>query len=252
MGYWEKEVRAGNTIEKTKYKSGRKNLKIEIGPKVNETSDKQKRQNDKNAENKCRWDINANFKAGDWWICLRYPPKTKPSKEKVKADIDKFFRETRKVYRKAGKELKYIMSVGFGERGAVHFHLIMNYIEGKKIAAVWYKIAGTEETPYPRIEFTPMDSRQNHGNLASYIIKNTLESFYDEKRRIYAKRYCKSSNLKKPKIKVRKVSAKNWRKPKAPKGYYIDKQYSYEGYSDDGYQYQHYVLVKIHTAEDED
>ena len=251
MGYWQKKVRAGNTIEITKYKSGRKNLKIIIAPKSSETSDKQKRQNDKNAENKCRWLINTNFKAGDWWIYLTYPAKVRPTKEKAKADIDKFFRDIRKVYRKSNKELKYIMTAGIGKRGAVHFHLVMNYIEAQKIADIWRQIAGTEETPYPRMEFIPMDSRKNHSDLASYIIKNTLESFYDINRRIYAQRFCKSRNLKKPKIKVEKISAKNWRAPKAPKGYYIDKQYTYEGYNDDGHQYQHYILVKIATDEDD-
>ena len=249
MGRWRKKIKAGNTFEIFEYASGRKGLKIPVAPKSNETSEKQKRQNDKNAESKCRWYINQNFRAGDWWIYLTYPAKIRPTIEKAKNDISNFFRGMRTIYKKAGKELKYIMAAGIGKRGAVHFHLVMNYIEAGKIAEIWRAIAGTKETPYPTMNFKPMDTRINHADLAAYIIKNTLESFYDPERRLYADRFCKSRNLKKPKITVKKVKAKRWRKQKPPKGYYLDKRYTYEGYTEDGYPYRHYIFIKIHGEE---
>lgn len=241
--YYQKTIIAGSTIEKFKYKSGRKDLKIKVLPASKVTTEKQRKQNEKNAAMKVRWYINTNFNKGDWWITFTYPANVRPSSQQVRSDVDKFTRELRKIYRKEGKTAKYIMAVGIGKRGAAHLHMVINFIDAQKIADAWRSIVGTPETPYPTMNFKSMDGRKNHADLAAYIIKNSCESFYDSKRRVYAKRFCNSTNLKKPITIIRKIKAKNWRPPRPVKGYYVDKQYTHEGITGGGYPYQHYILV---------
>lgn len=244
---YRKTVIAGETIERFQYASARKGLKIQVGPKTQETTAKQRKQNEKNATDRLRWLINANFTQGDWWVTLEYPARAKPTNEQIKANMEYFFKKLRPLYRRAGKELKYIMVAVRGKRGAVHIHLVLNFIEAQQIADAWRKIAGTKEAPYPVINFRPMDSRKNHADLAAYVIKNSSECYYDPARRIYGKRCCKSTNLQPPVIHVEEIKSKRWRKPQAFKGYYLDKNHIYIGQDEEGYPYQHYIMIREET-----
>lgn len=242
-----KIVKAGNTEEVFTYTSGRIGLKIPVLPKMNETTEKQIKQNEKNATNKVRWYINGNFNQGDWWLTAEYPPNVRPSPEQVKTDIAKFTRNLRKIYQKEEKNFKYIFSVGIGKRGAAHLHIVLNYIEAEKIANAWRKIVGTKETPYPTMKFSPMDGRKNHADLAAYIIKNSCETYYDENRRVYGRRFCKSTNLIPPQIEVKIIHTKYIREPRDRKEYYVDRRYTYQGIDENGYPYQHYILVRVNS-----
>lgn len=247
---YKKVIIAGDVKEEITYISGRKGLKIPVSPKMNETTDKQRKQNEKNAADKARWDINTNFKKGDWWATLNYPPNVRPTPAKVREDVDNFLKKMRKNYRAEKNIFKYVYTVGIGKRGAAHLHIVMNYIAAEKIADTWRTIVGTKETPYPVMKFTPLDGRKNHADLAAYLIKNSCETFYDTNKRVYAKRYCKS-RLKKPDIRVIELKTKTFRKPRERKGYYMEKKYTYEGFTEDGQPYQHFTFVRLKSIYEE-
>lgn len=238
-----KRVVAGATIEDKYFYSGRLGKKIPVGAKTKETSIKQLKQNERSAEEKLRHYINNNFGAGDWWICYRLPYGIRLTQEQIKKLLEKFLRDMRAAYRKAGQQFKYIYTAGLGKRGALHFHMICNRISAQTIATLWQKHAGNEKNKYPSIDFKIMDSRGNHAELASYIMKNSLEIFYDTSRRIHKKRWCQSTNLRPPKISYT-VLKRNWNQTQKPlKGYYI--QHVYDGIDQNNNPYRHIISVRI-------
>lgn len=243
MGRVHKKVIAGKTREDFYFWTGRLGKKIKTNPAMKETTLKQLKQNENDSEKRLRWYINTNFTAGDWWLCLHLPPKTIITQEDARKLLDKFLREMRKQYKKKEKLCKYIYTAGIGKRGALHFHMICNHIEAQIIADAWQKFAGTEQYKYPSVDFQAMDRRENHQELASYIMKNSREIFYDTNRRIHSRRWCKSKNLQAPKIEYTTLK-RNWNKnPKPSKGYYI--QTIYDGMDFNGNIYRHIIQVRI-------
>ncbi len=247
MPYILTKVVAGITTEIMKSYSGRYGTKIINAPKEKESPEKLKNYQDKVAERKCRWLINTNFKFGDLWMTLTYPAWTRPTSEKARKDIDKFLKNCRRYYKRAGQIFKYIMTAGRTSRGAVHFHFVINKFDLEKISSIWWSIAGNEKTPCPKVDYRVLDNTGQYNKIAAYLIKNSKETFWSEDR-IHSKHFCASKNLEQPTITKEIIGASAWRKePKAPKGYYIDKNTIHNGINEMGYQCQHYTLVKINN-----
>lgn len=240
-----KKVIAGNTKEFSNYYSGRyKNYAPRL-PAEKRTEERMRRWQDKRAEDNCRHAIHCNFGVGDLFATLHYPPKTRKSSEEIREDIKELLRQLRKLFKKTGAVLKYIFTVGRGKRGAIHFHMVLNQMSTKVLEDIWQDITGTDECPYPSVYIRHLDRSGYYPKVAAYLIKNAKETFWSEDR-IYGKRYCASRNLKKPIIKVEEIGAKTWLKePRQQKGYYIDKNYNYNGFDGAGYPYQSYVMVKL-------
>ena len=244
--YIKQKITAGNTVEVINYISGR------IGAQGNNrekrekvTPEKIRRWQDKRAEDHCRWQLNTNFKPGDLWLRFGYPANTRKTAEEIKANITLFLKKLRKIYKKAGKVLKYIFSVGKGKRGGIHFHMVLNRIETVPVVAAWQEIAGTESCRFPSVDIKHLDRAGYYPKVAAYIIKNGLETFRSSEK-IYNKRYCASRSLDKPKIKREIITAGKWlEKPRAIKGYYLDRDSVWEGTADSGFPYQSYTLVRL-------
>ena len=207
-------------------------------PKTQKTPESQKKQNEGIAIKKLRRSINANFGYGDYHIVLNYEPRYRPkTPQEAKENLEKFLRGMRTAYKKRGKVFKYVATTEFGER-AWHHHLIINCvdIDVMMISDIW---------EYGRPGLFPLDKTGQYKQLASYIIKQTRETFNDPKRQVHKKRWCSSTNLIKPEPIIEIVKASSWREdPKPIEGYMMTEHYS--GTNDiTGYQYQFYNMVKI-------
>ena len=87
-----------------------------------------------------------------------------------------------------------------------------------------------------------LDDTGQYGKLASYLIKEVTEK--GEK---LPRRYSPSKNLKIPVPKKRIILERKFfkRDPRPKKGYYIDQQSIFSGFTADGYQFLKYIQVKI-------
>lgn len=207
--------------------------------KVKPTVECQKEVNKREAEKKLKRLINKNFHFGDYHILLTYEPRWRPADPvAAKNHLEQFNRDVRKVYKKLGKKYKYIAASGFGSTAA-HHHLVLNGIDPSLLMDCW---------PYGRVKIFPLDRTGQYKKLASYIIKQTKETFSDPARRVHGKRWCQSTNLIIPKPKKKKVAANSWRQvPFVPKGYILED--FIVDVNKAGYPYQFYTLRKVNFFE---
>lgn len=236
MAYVRKDADFGFFKETYKYTSNR------IGRRqtakamyIGKTPLNQLRYQDKKAERMIRWKLVMNFTGDDIFVTLTYPPRTRKSSEEARHDIALFISRMRRIYKKKGLVFKYIYTSGRSKRGAIHFHIVMSYIDTKLITHAWWNIAGTFELACPRVDIRHLDEGRydstKYRKLAAYLVKNSCETFYSPDP-IHKKRYCQSLNLEMPSITVQIVSANEWKKqPAAQKGYYIDKNNFFDGWA---------------------
>lgn len=128
MPYIIEVVKAGNTIEVSKYYSSRFNKKgVKRGKRKQLTTDEQREVNKRAAEKKLRRLINENFQEGDTHLVLDYKLSERPAGRKaMRADADDFLQEMRKLYKSLGLVFKYIHVMEIGKKGALHHHLVIN------------------------------------------------------------------------------------------------------------------------------
>jgi hypothetical protein len=240
MPYIMSITNAGKTVEVEKYYTLRYKAKgVKRGEVVNPTSEDQKDINLKLAEKKLRHRINANFSEGDFHTVFDYRKDERPdTKEQMREDIDKAFRELRKEYKKQGKEFKYIHVMEVGSKGARHHHLVINYIDTKILQKCWIK---------GRVKVFPLDETGQYAELAAYLIKQTSKS-----KELQSKRWNCSKNLIIPEPNKIIISTREWYRtvPQAKKGYYIDKNSIYKGVNKfTGYGYFKYTMIKVPEKE---
>lgn len=194
--------------------------------------------------------IEANYGPGDWHVTLTCRPEERPGKEEAPKVIRKFWRDLKKEYRKQGWELKIIIVIEIGERGAVHWHMIVNDMHNGKIST-----AGLIRKLWDRgrTYFSPLDDSGDYGILAAYIVKNSGESKESEEK-IEKQSYMRSRNLVKPKVIPEKVEARGWRKePKEPEGWELVKGSLVNGVNQyTGQPYQYYTLRRLAGGEEEE
>ena len=113
--------------------------------------------------------------------------------------------------------------------------MIINRIEGADliIKSAWNKGGVNQKLMYEEGGFR---------ELAEYIAKKPAEE-----NAIKEKWYSRSRNLIIPEPEKKVMSGKTWRKePKAPKGYYLDKESMVEGINPvTNYKYRYYTFVKL-------
>lgn len=243
--YVRKTMYAGPIIRRYNYVSGRIGKRDRNRKREKPTAEKVLKWQDKRAEEMCMGLLWTNFRPGDLFMTLSYPPKTWKDSESVRRDIKKFIHRLRKLYKKLGKELKYILSVGRGKRGRIHFHIILPHVDSIKVERIWQDVAGTDDCPYPYCNTKHLVSNYDWKKLAEYMVKNGLETFRSDDP-IYNRRYVTSRNLKKPRIKRETMNASHWLKtPKPIKGYRLDKESVWNGEGLTGFPYQSYTLVRL-------
>lgn len=189
MPYIYAETRAGRTVLIEKYYSSRYHKKgILRSPNYQKTKDSQEKANQRKEVRRLTLLLNANFQYGDHHLVLDYKLGSRPATpEDAKRDRGTFLRRLRKLYRRNGQDLKYVVVTEFGKRGALHHHLIMNHgIDTKLIQEIWEK---------GRCHFNPMDKTGEYSKLASYLLKNRP---YWKKQGGKGKQYSASRNLVTP------------------------------------------------------
>ncbi len=256
--YVRKTVYMKNIIERCNYFTGRLGKKINNGAVKGKTPENQLRYQDRKAARILYYKLNMNFSGGDLFMTLTYPPHTPISSQQARHDIKNFLDTLRRIYKRSNMTLKYAYVSGKSKRGMVHFHIVLNKYDTQIITGVWHNIVGTFEVPYPRVNIRHLDNSGDYMKLASYMIKNSCETFYSDDP-IHKKRFCASLNLEMPHIEKEIIDAKEWRKaPKPIKGYVIDKNSIYDGYgwSDEGSLFascriQRYKMIKYdHTLKE--
>lgn len=233
MPYLKKTTKVGNRIYVEKVFSARYGKRTIPGPKKNKTDAAVKKQQQREREKKLRWLIEANFVPGDWHVTLTFRKDCRTTdREKIKAIKKEFMNALRKIYKKEGKELKFVC-VTEKLKTCVHFHVVLNDIPhlAKEVTCAWKYGRAYTSSLY--------ESDDGFKQLASYMIKEDHVKGEQS--------YSRSRNLIIPETKVEVISAKKWTKePKAKKGYYIQKGSVKDGISEiTGYQYQYYTMIKI-------
>lgn len=240
MAYYRTEITAGMTVEV--YNSFTKRVGVKNKrSKRKPTPEEMKKINQTNAENKLRRKINANFGQGDFHLVLTYKKDERPTPEEAKENIRDFLIQMRKAYKGMNAELKYINVTEYKAK-AIHHHLIINDVENQNISKL-VRSLWSRGNPH----FTPLDETGQYKTLASYLIKETKES-YKESDGGQKQRYSCSRNLVNPKEKVRVIKkAKKWAtNPRPKKGYYIDQDTVYNGVDAyNGREYQRYTMIKL-------
>lgn len=146
-------------------------------------------QNEKQAERQLARLINTNFGAGALWLTLKYSDTRLPgTKEDAKKNLSKFLRKVSEKYKKeTGKKLKWISctsnkSSKTGKETRLHHHVIMNRVSYELLCKYW---------PQAEISYTLLDGREDHTDLAKYIIQNASKKANEKK-------WSCSRNLDKP------------------------------------------------------
>ena len=208
-----------------------------------------------------------NFETGDWWITFKIADAV--DEKTFRCEYEKMLRRMRDAYRKAGHELKYIAVLeNLSGRGRMHGHIIVNNVSAfsqlKKLMRAAWQIGDCHIKPYGG---EVMDAQR----LASYMCKEDIigKAIRDKQRLQKAakngrkvdgrqlkkldhiiigerSRICPSTNLVRTKPKKEAVSrAETYREEiRAPKGYHVVKELSYNGWTVDGYPYQHAVYER--------
>lgn len=238
--YEQVSIKAGNTIEvKKKYKYRDWIKGKPRNGKSGPTTEAQKKVNRNNQLTKIRLYLNGHFFEDDLHVVLPYKISMRPeSREFAREHLAKFHKDLRRLCKKEGIEYKYIAVTEVGKRGAFHHHIVMGEMDTAKIAKLW---------PYGTVQFTHLDNRADHKDLAEYLIKYTDYEFDHFEDRKGKRRFNTSRNLKLPTAKPKTVKADKWLEdPKPIKGYYIDKASVYKGKNPfNGTPYLFYRMIRL-------
>ena len=269
MGYWKKRWQNQNRtiIIEDKYHSFRMMPK---NPLIREkrrprtggaTSETQEKINLRHRTEKYSRLIMDNFRAGDWWVTFKLAKNVSVSE--FKKAYSKMLRPMREFYQKHGHDLKYLaVHENLTGRGRLHGHILIPALPGvpfsqmKRMMERAWTLGDCHFKPY---EGTAMDAIRVAGYMTKEDVINTK---LNEKAKALAEgrdikaidaeiiaqrsRICPSKNLIRTEaVKQPIKSAETYREEiKAPKGYHVVKELSYNGWTEDGYPYQHAVYEK--------
>lgn len=240
--YLQRTTKYGNRIKVRKYRTARYGVKGERRRKREKPSSLAIEQmNERRREEKFEQLMINNFTSADWYLTLTYRKEERPDEETAKRQISKFFRDARRIQRKAGEELRY-MSAAEGldsKTGNIHFHIVISAgAWDGKVQDLW---------PYGRVKMEHLYKDYDYHGLAVYMLK---EQEARKRSEFFRQAYACSRNLVKPEEKVEIRPANCWReKPAVPAslkklGYEIDAATIYQGVDLFSYPYQEYVMVR--------
>ena len=106
-------------------------------PRVNPTTEQQRKINDRHLVKRLTRLLNANFNGECWYVTFSYRKEDRPQDAKLlHKQEQKLLRDLRKVYKKEKRILKYIWTAEVGTRGAAHIHMVLSPIDARKIRDV--------------------------------------------------------------------------------------------------------------------
>ena len=232
----------GNRIEHRKYHTSRYGVKGETRKsRTKPTAEAIAKNNEKAAERRLFRLLVANFTEDDHFLTLTYRKEDRPDVEGSRKILRRVFDGLRKAYRKAGQELKYIITTEWNGR-SIHHHIVINDVPGfeKLIRELW---------PHGNYNSRLLYKDQDYQGLAEYLVKETKETFRD-KDNPYRQRYSCSRNLTKPVEKVKEIKANSWREvPSVPPalakvGYQLDVDTVNTGVDVFGYPFLEYTFIR--------
>lgn len=241
--YVKKSCRIHDKIEIEKHYDGRFGAPgMARQPKRKKTPEEMAKQNFWRRCRELRRIMELNFGEGDWHVTLTCRPEERPDKEEAPKVIRSFRDKLQRAYKKQGWELKYIITCEIGERGAVHWHMIVNNMHNQEtstptlIRKLWAR-----GRPY----FSPLDDSGEYQKLAEYIVKEAEKRISAEET-VEKLSYMPSRNLIRPTVKEEKVDAAKWsRQPRVPEGWYLEADSLINGVNKfTGLPYQHYTIRK--------
>lgn len=238
--YKAKKMRFKNAIEVHEYHDAKYGAPGQKRQKKKKATPEQiARQNQKNRERLARWKLREYFNVNDYFTTLTYRKDERPeSMEACRKDLQKFLRKIRKLYKAAGKEMRYMLNIEVGTRGAWHAHIVLKRVPDLDVAMAkaWGHGKVVNQLLYEKGEFR---------ELAAYITKSPV----NDKKLKDAKYSCsKNMPLKEPEKKVYR-KWKTWGKVRVPKGWYLDKDSVVEGINLWGFPYREYTLLRIQRKE---
>lgn len=243
MAYMVRTVCAGCVRETKKMHTWNAQRKGAVrAMRANPTPERQKAANERAAEERLRWRLNANFGARDYHLVLHYCDKTRGLAQCLE-DLKLFLRKLRARLAKAGQTLRYIAVTETKRMTNIHHHMILRKCDVDLLQEIWEQVCGGN------ISLRPLDRRGNHAKLASYLIKesrSTLRRMEELGKR--GKRYHCSRNLIIPKPQYRRVEANHWaEQPRPKKGAYLykwdDGQTVCNGVDERGLEWQEYFEI---------
>lgn len=251
MGYIERRVKAGKTIEVERYYSPRYYPRGERRRRKERlTTEQQRKVNSRLRAKKLRWLINANFGYGDHHLDMGYVRNEYEelrSTEQMKRDADAFLRKLRALYKKHGSAFKWVHIMEVGKRGARHHHFVINHCDAVSTAdiqRIWNRVYEGRSM----IHFSPLDSTGNYAQLADYLIKYT-DAHMDQPDGLMKRAYRASRNLKKPVVEKHVITRRDvLQEPNRVRGYYIDKNSVQRGFyapEYGGFEFLRFILVRL-------
>ncbi len=184
--YTTKTIKAGNQFEVEIYPAftRKKATELNIKPKSKLA---QKKLNDRNARKRAERLINANFESGDLWITLTYDNEHLPNDiEEALKNMKNYIRRINYRRTKLGlPKAKYIYVTEYSHKKKIrcHHHMIMDKgLSMDEIESMWK--CGKRNN----VRRTHEDDIGGLTGLAKYLVKDPAGS----------KRWCSSTNLKKP------------------------------------------------------
>lgn len=184
--------------------------------------------------------IELNFDPGDWHVTLTCEKDKRPTMEEAPGVIRKFLGKLKRDFKKQGWDLKYVITCEVGDRGAVHWHMVVNSCHNEATdTAKLIREAWKRGRPY----FSALDDSGEYERLADYMCKQAAQRI-DRGETSEKMSYSRSRNLKKPVERREKVRASGWKQePKVPEGWeLVEGSLLNEVNKWNGLPYQHYTL----------
>lgn len=239
MAYIEKEVEAGRTKEISRYYSIRSGIPEGTRRrKLSPTPERIKRSNMRRRADRLRQLMNANFNDKEFWSMTLTYREEPESIRQVRDDASDFVKRLRKCAKLFGVTLRFIYVIGAGPHRR-HIHITLNALpDMAMLTGCWI---------HGHVSMTKLYSDGQYRDLAEYYIKNAQETREQEEARGEdpGQMYICSRNLIQPKVTKRVISAKTFREePRAKKGYYVEKDSVYQGWTETGLPLLKYTLIK--------
>lgn len=239
MPYIKEVCMCGKVKEVYKYHTYRYNSKKRPrNEKQNKTSECQQKVNQRKAQKHLRRIINNNFVDGDLFLTLTYND-VSVSSECAKKSMANFLRRLKYCYNKFGQPLKYIAVTEYKNK-RIHHHIIINNVSDVDIKTI------NDLWGVGYVRCTVLNSKGDYSKLAEYLIKETSKT-YNQPDRIYAKRWNQSQNLVMPEVKKSIIRSETWNRlpAKQTNGYILMPESVQSGFTDDGYPFMFYAMIKI-------
>ncbi len=223
-------VRAGRTVEiietyPTKFGDG---FTRENAGRQSVSSAAQKAYNDELAIRRLTRILNENFGPDDLFVTLHYELHNRPATlSAAKTQLTYFLRKLGRRYIRQGIELRYVRTTAYGEKGALHHHIVIpKRLNTTDITRLWQAhIKSTFKARPP--EYRALYDTGEYSSLAAYLFGQAARSKApdEEFEDIFgAKHWSCSRNCRVPQPEPPKVIEEiKWKEPpRAWNGYYID------------------------------